>query len=210
MKSTRIPMALLMGTIIFTACNGDSSETSSTTDSSSMTTTGTGTDNTGGTNTDAGGSMTNSQSNMALSDMDKAFVMKAAKGGMMEVESSRIAQESGGHQRVKDVATMIMRDHTNANNELKGLVSARGIIIPEDSLMALNKSHIDDMQKMKGKALDKHYISMMTDDHKKDIAEFEKASNELTDPELKAWATKSLPVLKMHRDSVAAISKIKM
>ncbi len=47
-------------------------------------------------------------------------------------------------------------------------------------------------------------------DHNKDINEFEKAVNECNDADLKAWAAKTLPVLKMHKDSVQAVSKAKM
>lgn len=208
MKRKFLSLAVLSSAVLFTACNGDESSTTSTTDSSSMTTTEN--DNMNSNMNDTSGNMNTTMSNAALSDMDRAFVMKAAKGGMMEVESSRIAQESGANERVKSVATLIMRDHTNANTELKGLASAKGLMIPEDSLMTVNKSHIDEMRKMKGKALDKHYISMMMNDHNKDIAEFEKAATSVADADLKAWAAKTLPTLRMHKDSVAAVNKLKM
>ncbi len=193
MKRKHFSFALLLGTLFFTACNNDDTGSTTTTDSSTVTTT----DN-------------NSMDNMALSEMDREFVMKAAKGGMMEVESSNITQQNGQKQRVKDLATMIMRDHTNANAELKGLASSKGIIIPEDSLMALNKPHLDEMRNMKGASLDKHYVNMMLNDHDKDIAEFEKAANGATDADLKARAAKTLPTLRMHKDSVQAVNKMKM
>ncbi len=63
---------------------------------------------------------------------------------------------------------------------------------------------------MTGKAFDKHYIDMMMNDHNKDINAFEKASNNSKDADLKAWAAKTLPTLRMHKDTVQALSKIKM
>ena len=204
MKRKHLSFALILSAAFFTACNDDSTSSTSTTDSSTMTTT----DNNNMDNSN--GNMNNNMSNMALSDMDREFVMKAAKGGMMEVESSNITQQNGQNQRVKDLATMIMRDHTNANAELRGLASSKGITIPEDSLMALNKPHLDEMRNMKGGSLDKHYVNMMLNDHNKDIAEFEKAANGATDADLKAWAAKTLPTLKMHKDSVQAVNKMKM
>jgi putative membrane protein len=209
MKRKFLSLAVLSGTLLFTACNNDESSSASTTDTSS-TTNSTGSDNMNATTDTGSGNMNSTMSNAALSDMDRAFVMKAAMGGMMEVESSRIEQESGASQRVKDVATLIMRDHTNANTELKSLASAKGLVIPEDSLKTANKSHMDAMRKMKGAALDKHYLNMMMNDHNKDIAEFEKAATSLTDPDLKAWAAKTLPTLRMHKDSVQAANKSKM
>ncbi len=52
----------------------------------------------------------------------------------------------------------------------------------------------------------KAYMSMMVDDHQKDIDQFEKASNKANDANLKAFASKALPVLRMHLDSAKAIN----
>ena len=38
----------------------------------------------------------------------------------------------------------------------------------------------------------------MVDDHEKDVEEFRKASQDLKDPDLRAWANKTLPVLEHH------------
>ncbi len=204
MKKKYLSLALLAGIMLFVACNDGTDTTSSTSDSSNMTTT----DN---TNMNDTGTMTNTNTTAApLEQMDKDFVMKAASGGMMEVESSQIAQQNAGHPRVKAFADMMVQDHTNANNELKGFASSRGLTIPQDSLMMKHKSMLDEMRKMTGKAFDKHYINMMMNDHNKDIRAFEKASNNCKDADLKAWAAKTLPTLRKHKDSVQALSKIKM
>jgi len=38
----------------------------------------------------------------------------------------------------------------------------------------------------------------MVEDHEKDVKEFEKASKSAQDPDLKAWAAKTLPTLQGH------------
>jgi putative membrane protein len=204
MKKKYLSLALLGGITLLVACNDGTDTTSSTFDSSNMTTT----DN---TNMNDTGTMTNTNTTAApLEQMDKDFVMKAASGGMMEVEASQIAQQNAGHARVKAFADMMVQDHTNVNNELKGFASSRGLTIPQDSLMTKHKSMLDKMRNMTGKAFDKHYIDMMMNDHNKDINAFEKASNNSKDADLKAWAAKTLPTLRMHKDTVQALSKIKM
>jgi putative membrane protein len=204
MKKKYLSLALLAGIMSLVACNDGADTTTSTTDTSTMTTT----DNTTMNDTSA---MTNPNTTaVPLEQMDKDFVMKAASGGMMEVEASQIAQQNAGHARVKAFADMMVQDHTNANNELKGFASSRGLTIPQDSLMMKHKSMLDEMRKMTGKAFDKHYINMMMNDHNKDIRAFEKASNNCKDADLKAWAAKTLPTLRKHKDSVQALSKIKM
>ncbi|MFN2439153.1 MAG: DUF4142 domain-containing protein [Chitinophagaceae bacterium] len=205
MKKKYLAIALYAGIVSLLACNDGTDTTTSTTDTSNMTTM----DN---TNMNDTGTMTNNMNTtaMSLESTDKDFVMKAASGGMMEVEASQIAQQNAAHPRVKAFADMMVQDHTNVNNELKGFASSRGLTLPQDSLMAKHKNMLDKMRNMTGKAFDKHYIDMMNNDHNKDISEFEKASKKCRDADLKAWAAKTLPTLRMHKDTVQALSKIKM
>ena len=65
------------------------------------------------------------------------------------------------------------------------------------------------MKMKKGKDFDKDYVSMMVDDHKKDIAEFKKCSENCSDSTIKAFATNTLPVLEKHLDSIQAIANKK-
>ena len=134
------------------------------------------------------------------------FITKAASGGMMEVQLGNIAQEQGQNQRIKDFGAMMVRDHGKANDELKSIASGKNVTI-SDSLMPEHKHHVTDLQKRKGAAFDKAYMNMMVQDHRKDIQEFEKASNNLSDGEVKAFATRTLPTLKAHLDSATAINK---
>jgi putative membrane protein len=142
-----------------------------------------------------------------LEKMDRDFVVKAAGGGMMEVELGNIAQQNAASQRVKDFGAMMVRDHGKANDELTSFASRRGLALNTDSLMNLHKSHIESLKKKTGAAFDKAYMSMMVNDHKKDVAEFEKASKMCKDQECLAWAGKTLPTLQLHLDSAQAINK---
>jgi putative membrane protein len=205
--SSVLAMALLTG-MVYSCGNNDSADTA-TTSTTETTTTNTAGDTSGmgtGTNTTAA---TPAMNATPLNREDSMFVMEAAMGGMMEVESSRMAQNMATNPRVKAFAEMMIRDHSNANTELKSLASAKGMMLP-DSMPKKMQDHMAEMQKMKGSAFDKHYVSMMRNDHKKDISKFEKAANSAADADLKNWAAKTLPTLKMHRDSVDALSKMKM
>ncbi|NSL86488.1 DUF4142 domain-containing protein [Chitinophaga sp. Mgbs1] len=139
-----------------------------------------------------------------VDNQSSAFAVKAANGSMMEVEMGKLAQEKAQNPRVKAFATMMVNDHSKANEELKALASGKGITLPAE-LSTETKDHIDKLSKKTGKDFDKDYISMMVDDHDKDVKEFEKASNDVTDADLKSWASKTLPTLKAHQDSARAI-----
>ena len=58
------------------------------------------------------------------------FVMEAAMGGMMEVETGNIAQQNAASQRVKDFGTMMVTDHGNANSQLSTLAASHGLTLP--------------------------------------------------------------------------------
>ena len=196
----------LCGAIV--ACNSSSDNSStSTSDSSKMSTTTTNT-----TTNDTMSKMTTpaaTASATPLNAKDSEFVMKAATGGMMEVSAGNVAQTNAANDRVKAFGSMMVSDHSKANAELMALASAKGITLPA-ALPATEQKHVDDMGKLKGKDFDNHYMSMMLSDHKKDVAEFEKEASNATDPDLKAWAAKTLPTLKTHLDSAQAINKAKM
>jgi len=49
-----------------------------------------------------------------------------------------------------------------------------------------------------GSAFDKGFIDAQVEDHQKDIAEFEKEAQSGGDPQLKAFAAKTLPTLREH------------
>jgi len=138
----------------------------------------------------------------------KDFVMKAASGGMMEVELGKIAQEKAHNKRVKDYADMLVADHTKANDDLKSIASSK-VTMPA-AMMPDEQKHVDMMKNKSGADFDKSYINMMIEDHKKDIAEFKKASQNLKDAGVKGFATNALPVLQKHLDSAQAIHGSKM
>lgn len=132
------------------------------------------------------------------------FATKAADGGMMEVELGQIAQQNAKSQRVKDFGSMMVTDHSKANDELKSLAAANSVTLPA-TLSPGHKQHVDMMKKMTGTDFDKHYMDMMVNDHKGDIGEFQKEANSQTNDAFKSFAAKTLPTLQKHLDSAQAI-----
>jgi putative membrane protein len=208
MKKNVSLLAMACISIAAVSCNESGSNQSSNADSNAMTASPT-TDSTDRMNNSQSTTPNTTTSAAPLGREDSTFVMKAAAGGMMEVEAGNLAQSNGNSQRVKDFGAMMVRDHSQANTELMSLASSRGLTVPA-TLPADMQKHMDAMRKLKGKAFDQHYISMMNDDHKKDIAEFKKAASSAADADLKTWAGNKLPVLQTHLDSAMALKKAKL
>ena len=141
------------------------------------------------------------------SDDSNEFAVKAANGGMLEVELGRLAQEKAQSKDVKDFGAMMVTDHSKANDEFKAIATLKNITLPA-TLGEDEQKHVNELAKLSGKEFDKKYVSMMVDDHKEDIDLFKKASeDEKTDAEIKEFAAKTLPTLQKHLDAITAIDK---
>ena len=136
---------------------------------------------------------------------DRHFMDKAAQGGMAEVELGQLAQQNGKSQEVKDFGKRMVDDHSKANDQLKQLAAQKGVSLPT-TLDANDRATKDKLSKMQGAAFDKAYMRDMVTDHKKDVAEFQKASTSAKDPDLKSWAGQTLPTLQSHLQEAEKIA----
>jgi putative membrane protein len=139
-----------------------------------------------------------------VSEEDSKFAVEAASGGMMEVQLGELAQQKALSQQVKDFGQKMVTDHSKANDELKALAARKNITLPP----APGDDHMDHIKKLSdksGKEFDKDYIDLMVKDHKNDIDKFEKCSKDAKDADLKAFAEKSLPVLREHHEAAKKI-----
>jgi len=120
-----------------------------------------------------------------LSAKDKAFMRKAAKGGMMEVAMGKLAEQNGQSEDVKTFGKRMVTDHTNANDELMVLAEKKGVKLPGE-------------KPAKQWSSDKDYMNMMVKDHEKDLAEFQEEASNGSDPELKKFADRTAKVVQKH------------
>jgi putative membrane protein len=130
---------------------------------------------------------------------DEKFMVKAANGGMMEVQLGKWANEHAMSKEVQMFGQHMMEDHQKANDQLKELAMKKMVTLP-DSVDNDTKDKIKKLTEKKEKDFDKDYASMMVSDHKDDIKMFEDASNNAKDMDVKNWAASTLPTLRMHLD----------
>ena len=132
-----------------------------------------------------------------LSKQGNKFAKEAAMGGMLEVQLGKMAQEKAHSQQVKDFGARMVEDHGKANAELKNIAQQQNLTLPS-KLDKKHQSMVKNLAKASGAAFDKQYMHTMVKDHVEDVAKFQNAAKNLQDPELKAWAQKTLPVLEEH------------
>jgi putative membrane protein len=76
------------------------------------------------------GSSNQAAANQLLSSDDVTFAKQAAEDGMKEVEQGKIVAMRASHADVKAYGNRLVKDHTAANNELKGIAKRKNIELP--------------------------------------------------------------------------------
>ena len=176
------------------ACNDTNDTTESTTNTSTSS----------NTVTDPNASTTN---NVVTDEKSSDFLKKVTNSGMAEIQLAKLAQQKATIDAVKNFAAMLERDHTAVNEQVKSLAGQRNVALPSTISDDKQKMY-NDINKMTGKAFDKDYISMMIKAHGDGISLFEDTRSNASDIDVKNFADKTLPTLKMHLDSAKAIQKI--
>ena len=128
----------------------------------------------------------------SLSEKDKTFMKKAAKGGMMEVTMGKVAEQNAKSDDVKSFGKRMVTDHGKANDELKSIASKKGFELP-------NKEHAGKWNS------DKAYMDMMVKDHEKDLAEFKEEASSGSDPDVKKFADDTAKIVQEHLDAAKEI-----
>jgi putative membrane protein len=199
-----LAITLALATLLAVGCKKE--ENTNTTDTATMmtsteTVTDTAANATATTDTSSTGSTGGTVT--TLSEDDKKFVMKAAMGGMAEVAGGQTASTQATNADVKAFGSQMVTDHSKANDELKTLATTKGLALPSETDDEHRKS-LASIAKKTGKDFDKAYMKDMVEDHEKDVKEFENASKNASDPDLKAWAAKTLPTLQHHLEMAKA------
>jgi len=145
-------------------------------------------------------------SNKATTTPDEHFIREAAMGGMAEVELGKLAATKASSAEVKTFAQKMVDDHSKAGDELKTIAEKKNIAWPA-ALDSSHKATYDRLSKLSGAEFDKAYMSDMLKDHKMDVSAFRKESQTGKDPEVKAFASKTLPTLEDHLSSAESANR---
>ena len=138
-----------------------------------------------------------SSGNHQLSWQDRRFMRQAAQAGLFEVKKSELALTRSDNRHVRQFAAQMVRDHTKANQELKQLAASRGVTLPRRP-NAHQRMIIRRLARLSGKHVDCAYMAVQVRAHLQAIAIFRREVRHGHDPAVKAYAAKTLPVLRMH------------
>jgi len=145
------------------------------------------------------------------------FITTMANVNMAEIQLGKLAEQHASSSDVKQFGQMMVKDHTQANNELKQVASQMKVQMPSQ-LDAKHKQLADKLSKLKGAEFDREYISAMVQGHKQAISDVKahtKGGSETVGTTgdktgaqaVTQWATKTLPTLEKHLDRAEQIQQ---
>ncbi|WP_053845540.1 DUF4142 domain-containing protein [Paracidovorax avenae] len=141
-----------------------------------------------------------------LTRADKSFLDDAAHNGHAEVKSSQLALQKAQNPKVRAFAQQMVDDHTRANQELAALAAGKNVRVPEGPPL-VQEGKLKLLGTADGADFDKRYMeSMGLQAHRDTIELFEKGARDARDPEVKAFAQKTLPKLRQHLEMAQQVA----
>ncbi len=134
----------------------------------------------------------------ALSQADNNLMMEVAKGGMMQLELSRIAMQKATSDQVRQLAQAEVDEQTGLSNKLKEIASAKGVTLPT-SVDPQTQEMLTKMQSLTGEEFDQYYVTESgVNGHQKLDQVMSKVESTATDASLKGVASAAHPLVRTH------------
>lgn len=137
-------------------------------------------------------------STLGIPPKTEDFVKEVSMSDMFEIESSKVALERGG-AATKAFAQQMIDAHQNTTANLKALLDSGKVKAQPASAMSEDqRESIDELKKLSGSEFDSAYQDDQEDAHENAVDVFKRYAKEGDNPDLKAWAAKTVPDLEHH------------
>ena len=118
-------------------------------------------------------------------------------GRTLRGQKGRTALTRSHNRHVQQFTAQMIPDHTKANQELKQLAASKGVRLPRRP-NAHQRRIIRRLSRLSGRHFDCAYMAVQVRAHLQAIAIFRRELRHGHDPAVKAYAARTLPLLRMH------------
>jgi putative membrane protein len=141
-----------------------------------------------------------------LQRADQGMLTDIAQANMAEIETARIALDKSKDERVRKFAQTMVDDHGTALKEVQQLAQTKGVSLP-DGPGVKHKTKATAIKALSGETFDNQYLSHAgIGDHRATLELLQKTQREAKDADLKALATKMIPVVQAHLSEAEQIA----
>lgn len=128
---------------------------------------------------------------------DRQFMKDLGEGNLAEVETGKLAQQKGNKEDVKAFGAMMVKDHTQALQQLQMLASRKNVPLPK-APDAKHAAAAKSLQAANGDGFDKQYAAMAVSDHEQTLSLLKKVEQDAKDTDLRKYAADTQPVVAGH------------
>ena len=148
-------------------------------------------------NTPAAHSDSQERSHPMNQQEEQKFIKEASSGNNFEIQLSQYVEQHTQDQQVKQLAQQLIKDHQQAEQQLKQVAQSMGAQT-QDELMPAQRAKLEEMQQKQGDELDRAYLFCNVGDHHKDILMYSWAERNAQNPQLKQYIEQTVPHLREH------------
>ncbi len=127
---------------------------------------------------------------------DKKLIKIAAQSDETEISMAKLALTKTDNAEIKKYAQMMVDDHGKTTMQLKPIADAAGVAKPD--LKAKDKATAAKLEALSGSKFDMAYLQANLKSHQQTAAKMRAQAPAVTNPDLKSFATETLPVVEHH------------
>ncbi|MGA8594169.1 MAG: DUF4142 domain-containing protein [Bryobacteraceae bacterium] len=132
-----------------------------------------------------------------VSKGDTEFLKMAAEADMTTTHIGKMAEDRAATTEIKDFGKKLAQDHTSDYQQITELAAKTGAEIPK-GIDRLDDRRIASLDKLKGKAFDRTFLTQETTEHERLVNAFKQEAEHGNNPDIKDYASKALPVIQGH------------
>lgn len=136
----------------------------------------------------------------------RPFVLESAQGSFAGAELARLALTRGASAEVRAFAQRMLDAGEKITEELKPFLKTQNLAAPAE-IDTRHRVTRDWLMTLSGDAFDRAYMAAMQAKLTNDAAFYYRASMQANDPEVKAWATGALPLVREHQKTASEINQ---
>ncbi len=140
-----------------------------------------------------------------LQKQDAKMMREIAQADLAEVQAGKLGASKASSAEVKKFAQHMVDDHGKHLSEARSMAKTKGVQLPS----APAKKHQQAMKKLEsasGAEFDKVFMQQMVKDHEEALKLVQNTAKNAKDPQLKADAEKTAPVIEKHLEEAKRIA----
>jgi len=144
------------------------------------------------------GSAKGANSGVSITKDDQRRMKDIAEANIAEIDAGKLALSKSQNSQVRSFAQKLIDDHTKALKELQNLAQKKGVTLPTET-DTLHKTIATLLKALRGNTFNSQFISHVgVGDHQRTHNLLQDIIDNASDPDLKAYAQKTLPIIDQH------------